>query len=152
MTDRIDATLAVIEAAENATIFPMDRGANEHLWQAVNNLADATSPDLDAKIAEVLPWSDGGRAAELRGAVRDLIVSLSTVGAEPYWWGIRRGRQEGFEQAREQAAKACEDQAAIFLSPEYSTEQPLSSFGERFACGQCAEVIRALTPDTERTG
>lgn len=42
----------------------------------------------------------------------------------------------------EHAALICEEQQAVFLSPEYATGQPLSSFGERFACGQCAKIIR----------
>lgn len=45
---------------------------------------------------------------------------------------------------RERAAGVCEQQAKDFLSPQYATGQPLSSFGERFACGQCAEAIRNL--------
>lgn len=55
----------------------------------------------------------------------------------------------------ERAAVVCEGQQQVFLSPQYSTGQPLSSFGERFACGKCAEEIRALiggpmTLDRER--
>lgn len=46
----------------------------------------------------------------------------------------------------EECAKACEQQAKDFLSPEYATGQPLSSFSERFACGQCAEAICSLAP------
>jgi hypothetical protein len=46
--------------------------------------------------------------------------------------------------AIEECAKVCEGQQQIFLSEEYAVEQPLSSFKERFACGQCAEEIRKL--------
>ena len=42
----------------------------------------------------------------------------------------------------ERCAVKCEDQAKIFLSPEYATGQPLSSIMERFACEQCAAAIR----------
>lgn len=52
---------------------------------------------------------------------------------------------------RERAALACEDRAKTFLSPKYATGQPLSSMMERFACGQCAEAIRAL-PATGEVG
>ncbi len=45
----------------------------------------------------------------------------------------------------EDAAKVCEDQQQVFLSPQYATGQPLSSFHERFACGQCAAAIRLLS-------
>lgn len=44
----------------------------------------------------------------------------------------------------EQAAKVCEANEAGFLSPEYATDQPGSSFSERFACRECARDIRAL--------
>ena len=44
----------------------------------------------------------------------------------------------------EAAAKICEEQQQIFASPQYATGQPFSSFGERFACGKCAEEIRQL--------
>lgn len=44
----------------------------------------------------------------------------------------------------ERCAQACEAQAANFLSPEYTTGQPMSSFQERFACNQCAAAIRQL--------
>ena len=42
-------------------------------------------------------------------------------------------------------AQACEQQRDEFLSPEYATNQPLSSFNERFACDQCATAIRSLS-------
>jgi len=48
------------------------------------------------------------------------------------------------QAAIEECAKACEEQQKIFASPEYCAGQPLSSFKERFACGQCAEEIRKL--------
>jgi hypothetical protein len=47
-------------------------------------------------------------------------------------------------QALEDAAKACEAQSKTFLNPKYMTKQPMSSFGEHFACKQCAAAIRAL--------
>jgi hypothetical protein len=45
------------------------------------------------------------------------------------------------ELAYKHAAQICRDVAKEFLAPEYATNQPLSSFSERFACGQCAEAI-----------
>lgn len=51
---------------------------------------------------------------------------------------------QAVNDALEAAAKACEDQQQVFLSTQYATGQPLSSFQERFACGRCAEAIRAL--------
>lgn len=44
----------------------------------------------------------------------------------------------------ERAAQACRDQAKDFLSPQYATGQPISSLGERFACGECERAILAL--------
>lgn len=44
---------------------------------------------------------------------------------------------------RERCARVCEAAAEQFLSPEYATGQPLSSFAERFACDTCAEGIRS---------
>jgi hypothetical protein len=44
---------------------------------------------------------------------------------------------------REACAKVCEKQIKIFLSPQYKTGQPLSSFFERHAAASCAEAIRA---------
>jgi len=54
--------------------------------------------------------------------------------------------QEGYEAGaaheREACAKVCEKQIKIFLSPRYSTGQPLSSFKERHAIASCVEAIR----------
>ena len=44
---------------------------------------------------------------------------------------------------REQCAKVCDKQIKVYLSPQYSTGQPFSSFKERFAAAGCAEAIRA---------
>lgn len=43
---------------------------------------------------------------------------------------------------RERCATICDTQKAAFLSPQYATNQPFSSFKERFACGVIAEQIR----------
>ena len=51
---------------------------------------------------------------------------------------------------RERAARVCEQQAHAFLSPEYTTDQPLGSFEERFACDLCASAIRAAPQLAER--
>lgn len=49
----------------------------------------------------------------------------------------------------ERAAKVCEDAQETFLSEHYAVGQPISSIGERFACGKCAEGIRALSEEGE---
>lgn len=51
----------------------------------------------------------------------------------------------GKEEEREACAKICEAEEQAFLSPEYATGQPMSSFEERFACRTCAAAIRART-------
>lgn len=48
------------------------------------------------------------------------------------------------EKTIEECASIADAQAIEYLSPEYATGQPLSSFSERFACGQIAEAIRVL--------
>ena len=48
-------------------------------------------------------------------------------------------------EEREACAKEAEAQAAFFLSSEYATGQPMSSFMERFACKQVAAAIRCRT-------
>ena len=63
---------------------------------------------------------------------------------DEYDGALRRGIELGLEAA----AKACIDQREVFLSPQYATDQPLSSFKERFACGECIDGIRALDPET----
>lgn len=44
--------------------------------------------------------------------------------------------------AYEQAALICEEIERKFLLPKYATDQPLSSYSERFACRECARAIR----------
>jgi uncharacterized protein (DUF1501 family) len=95
MTDHVTAAQAVIEAANAYRNGRLTGQFNNHgeaaLFEALDDLASATSPDLDALIAEVLPCTEHfycgkdytGKDmhnddcyANLRPAVRDLIVSL----------------------------------------------------------------------------
>jgi hypothetical protein len=55
-------------------------------------------------------------------------------------------------EALEEAARVCELQSGAFLSTEYATGQPLSSFSERFACNLCAGGIRALAQSAAPEG
>jgi hypothetical protein len=61
---------------------------------------------------------------------------------------IDAARREGIRLGLEAAAKSCMDQREVFLSHQYATDQPLSSFKERFACGECIDGIQSLDPDT----
>ncbi|QZP06842.1 hypothetical protein [Caenibius sp. WL] len=61
------------------------------------------------------------------------------------WWNELPEVQAALaaiQQTTELAVKLAEQQQQDFLSPEYATGQPLSSFQERFACGQIAEALR----------
>jgi hypothetical protein len=75
---------------------------------------------------------DGAAGGRCRG---------DAVGAE-----MKRRTPKDMEQWRrfcmEEAALICEAQQKVFLSPQYAVNQPMSSFAERFACGQCAKAIR----------
>jgi hypothetical protein len=55
------------------------------------------------------------------------------------------------EAAVVRALEACDAECAellkSFASPEYTTGQPMASFGERFAVGRCIEKIRAIATD-----
>jgi hypothetical protein len=55
---------------------------------------------------------------------------------------LRQRADEATRAEREACARIAEQQAQEFLSPEYAVGQPLSSFSERFACGQVAAAIR----------
>ena len=76
--------------------------------------------------------------------------ALENLSAAEWQFEVARLRMQLHERhviriaALEEAAKVCEAQQQTFLSPQYSTDQPMSSFGERFACGRCAEAIRNL--------
>lgn len=48
------------------------------------------------------------------------------------------------DAALERCAQICRDQIKVFASTEYAMNQPMSSFGERFACEACAKAIEAL--------
>jgi hypothetical protein len=78
----------------------------------------------------------------------DVVENVSDHCAEVEFvlMGIKAARHQSQQRdaVLEEAAKACEEQRRIFASPEYAAGQPLSSFGERFGAGRCAEAIRAL--------
>jgi hypothetical protein len=46
-------------------------------------------------------------------------------------------------QERKACVKECKMLIKVFLSPQYKTGQPLSSFGERHAVAACIEAIEA---------
>jgi hypothetical protein len=50
--------------------------------------------------------------------------------------------EERVRAESERCARIAEETAEYFMSEEYATGQPLSSFDERFACKQVAKAIR----------
>jgi len=62
---------------------------------------------------------------------------------------LRRVYAAGQENMQKKAYEACKKVQEGFLSPEYSLGQPLASFSERFACGECIDAILALPPDED---
>lgn len=80
-----------------------------------------TSPDIQAEAERV--FADVQRAVLVEDAKQVIANAL-------------RARDE-------RAAQICEEQRQVFLSPQYATGQPFSSFAERLGCTRCAEAIRA---------
>lgn len=57
---------------------------------------------------------------------------------------IRRAFIAGQIDMREQSKARIKQVQQDFLSPDYAVGQPLSSFNERFACGQCFDEVSSL--------
>ena len=75
----------------------------------------------------------------------DAAVAISrALGAITPHIRAREAFRAGAEAMREAAVQICEDQIAKFLDPQYAFPQPVGSIQERFACGECANAIRAL--------
>lgn len=108
---------------------PYDRG-----WGSVIEYQVLNQHLIDAKQAEVVA---------LQREVLRLDEKLEAKHAE-----IDAARLEGIRLGLEAAVTACLDRREVFLSPEYATDQPLSSLQERFACDRCVEGIRAIDPAT----
>lgn len=95
-------------------------------------------------VAAQVAGLDLGSSRPLSSAVHDLKKR-----AEAAESSLSRIKAETIEEC----AKVAEAKAVEFLSPEYATGQPLSSFNERFACEQVASAIRSLgsTGGAEKT-
>lgn len=76
-------------------------------------------------------------------------IERLTARCEAYKGQVEAGAAEierlraALSQEREACAKVAEDLAQVYLSPQYATGQPMSSFVERHVCGQIAVAIRA---------
>lgn len=89
---------------------------------------DAAAAIFDVVLGDVGSYAEFGYPSYREGAIRSLTNAFAAH---------RRA-------ALEEAIKACDDQRDDFLSEQYAVGQPMSSFSERFACGECARAIRAL--------
>lgn len=69
-------------------------------------------------------------------------LSISEDDIEDVRLELERFRRAAIVETTERAVRVVEQQQQDFLSPEYATGQPLSSFQERFACGQIADALR----------
>lgn len=98
-----------------------------------------TQEDREALINEIIAMYHTTRLRDTPAA-QHILTKRSVLAA------FSRLEERGARRALEAAAKACEDQAKSFLSPEYAQGQPLLSFQEWFACGQCATAIRQIDP------
>ena len=83
--------------------------------------------DLDVADSILEACWDNFTATEPTYVIRDLIV-------------VELGKAR--ENEREECAKVAEQLMRDFGDLKYSTDQPMGSFKERFACGQVAKAIR----------
>jgi hypothetical protein len=73
----------------------------------------------------------------------DMDVMAGAIGA-----ALLAEREKATQAERERCQQVCRQVEQDFLSPEYATPQPASSFAERFAC---REVERGIViPETLR--
>lgn len=115
---------------------PMSDGTKE----AVERMVRGFLGEADALDAVTIAFGDASKtriakAGLLRAnaeALRTLLTRAEAADAAGHVRGVR------------EAAAVCKQQQTAFLSPEYATNQPLSSFNERFACGECEREILAL--------
>jgi hypothetical protein len=85
-------------------------------------------PPSHAKLNDFIVW-------------RENIARLVSAAISPH---IRATAAQARRAALEEAHAACKQQQIDFLDPQYATHQPLSSFQERFACGECINAITDL--------
>ena len=116
------------------------------------------TPDTSTQAVEAIAKTLDGRSSEfwkyaalLRAlaAERDEFVEMVRdlrIETGQLWNDIASARRTALEDA----AKVCEEQMIIFASDQYATNQPLSSFGERFACLKLAKTIRALIKEEQK--
>ena len=117
------------------------------------------TPDTSTQAVEAHAKTLDGRSSEfwkyaalLRAlaAERDELVKAAIMqkaayeGVSSMLLSVQKDCIAARRTALEDAAKVCEEQMIIFASDQYATNQPLSSFGERFACSELAKTILSL--------
>jgi hypothetical protein len=110
--------------------------------------ADKARADIEALQAEL--EAEREMVADLRkmvaekaavhGLTPDILERAVALGVE----AGRADIQAAVQRAIEACEAKCYENWKAFSSPEYTTGQPMASFGERFAAESCAEDIRAL--------
>lgn len=115
-----DTTPAAVERANGAYVHHSDYAA------------------LSAQLAEEI------RVSNLRGnhIEFELLPQMAALSAQLEAANAQADRAR--DDALAEAIAACDEMRTEFLSPQYATNQPLSSHSERFACSSCATSIQAL--------
>lgn len=73
---------------------------------------------------------------------REIAQNIANEPCGAYSNEVYLGALAAIVEVSELAAKMADDQRDVFASDQYAVGQPMSSFGERFACGRIAEAIR----------
>jgi len=127
-----------------------DRQRHTHSWHTRTDFIYTELPKLVAPFeAEIerltrdmhLMGMERDRIARNRDMWKDQCERQSAQLTELH--AAESSLSEAVKAAYEDAAKIAEAKAVEFLSPEYATGQPFSSFNERFACEQVASAIRS---------
>jgi hypothetical protein len=85
--------------------------------------------------------------SEMEQKVAEAIEANLNADRSLYGTESRRVARAAIKVVRESLLAIVAQEEETFLSPEYATGQPLSSFSERFACQRVAKAIdAALTP------
>jgi hypothetical protein len=94
-------------------------------------------PAHAVNVPQQMRWSAGAIQAE---TLRDAIRALATPDQSSALAGVIVDVREN---ALREASEICAKQSETFASKEYSANQPLASFNERFACEECRTAILA---------
>lgn len=137
-----------------------------------NKWFSETFADADGRFAHMLRWLKADLRTAWNEASKRSAAEIERLTRDVHLMGLERDRiarnrdmwkdqcerqsaqltelhatesslSEAVKAEREACAKVADAKAIEFLSPEYATGQPFSSFNERFACEQVASAIRS---------